>query len=626
MDASGGINAEIIVIDNNSSDNSVEFLKPLFPSVKFIALSENIGFGRANNIGIEQAKGEFLLILNPDTIIEEKNLRVMLDFMRSHPETGIAGCKVLNPDGSFQLACRRGYPTPWASFCKLFGLQKVFPKSRLFAKYNQTFLSIDETYNIDAVIGAYMFCRADAIRAVGGFDTDFFMYGEDLDLCWRVSRIGWKITYVHATSIIHFKGESTKRSSINELKHFYSAMEIFAKKHFGRSRIFFSFLKAGIYARSALAYLNKHQRAVGLILFDIASINFSLILATKLRFGEFFNFPPYAYPTVFIAVTLALMTSMTAVGEYFEHKHTIRKSVFGLMISFFILSSLTYFFKEFAFSRGILLMTIGFTILLSSGARSLLSLFDKLAGKEADKRVAILGINENSKSLIEQMNISASRNLILAGVIGNNAAEVAEFNSPYLGSKDYLARIIDENNIREVIITDKSFAIEDLKKTAAEISRTGVRFHIASEYDEVIALRIIGDITGEQTALPKYNLHIWRNAFLKRAFDITISLFLLTIGIPLVYLLFREPVKILSKIYQVLKGRFSFVGIYPTTLDKPKWKPGLIGLAHIGNPDRLSAKAIDNLNEYYMRNYSFSLDIDIILKYITRKQSGKANP
>ena len=151
---------------------------------------------------------------------------------------GIAGCKVLNADGTFQLACRRGFPTPWASFSKLFGLQKLFPKSKTFAGYNQTFRSVDETYYIDAVIGAFMFARMEALDQAKGFDPTFFMYGEDIDLCYRVNQNGWSIAYVHTTSIVHYKGESTRRSSIDEVKHFYEAMEIFVEKHYGKSHLF----------------------------------------------------------------------------------------------------------------------------------------------------------------------------------------------------------------------------------------------------------------------------------------------------------------------------------------------------------------------------------------------------
>ncbi|MGA2298516.1 MAG: glycosyltransferase family 2 protein, partial [FCB group bacterium] len=342
---SGELRTEVIVVDNHSLDGSVAFLKPLFPAVNFIELKDNLGFSKANNIGIRQATGKYVLILNPDTILEEDTLSVMYNYMESHPEVGLSGCKVLNPDGTFQLACRRGFPTPWASFCKLFGLQKLFPKSKLFARYNQTFRSVDETYYIEAVMGAFMFIRKEILDKISGFDEDFFLYGEDIDICWRIIREGWKNAYVHTTSIIHYKGESTRRSSENDVKHLYKSMEIFAGKHYSSSSLFLLFLRTGILFRSFIARIIKYRRDVFLLLFDLLGINISLILGTKIRFGDYFNFPPYAYPTVFIVLSLVMFASMVAVGEYFESKPTIRKSVFALMISFFILSSLTYFFN-----------------------------------------------------------------------------------------------------------------------------------------------------------------------------------------------------------------------------------------------------------------------------------------
>jgi 23S rRNA pseudouridine1911/1915/1917 synthase len=152
----GDVRTQIIVVDNNSHDGSVAELQPMFPGVQWIALDENVGFGRANNVGLNEVTGRYVLYLNPDTIVGSDTLAVMCRYLDEHPRTGIAGCKVLNPDGSFQVACRRGLPTPWVSFCKLFGLQKLFPSSKLFAGYNLTYLPIDATYPVDALIGAFM--------------------------------------------------------------------------------------------------------------------------------------------------------------------------------------------------------------------------------------------------------------------------------------------------------------------------------------------------------------------------------------------------------------------------------------------------------------------------------------
>ena len=213
-----GLSGEIIVVDNHSHDGSVTYLRPLFPAVQFIALDENVGFGRANNVAVGKARGKFVLFLNPDTLVEEQTFNVLLAYMREHPEAGACGCKVLNPDGTLQLACRRSFPTPWIAFAKVFGLQALFPRSRLMARYNQSYMDENATYFVDAISGSFMLVRREALESIGGFDPTFFMYGEDLDLCYRLHSTGWKIAYVHTTKIIHYKGESTRRSSINSTR------------------------------------------------------------------------------------------------------------------------------------------------------------------------------------------------------------------------------------------------------------------------------------------------------------------------------------------------------------------------------------------------------------------------
>lgn len=622
--AAKNISVEIIVIDNHSSDGSVNFLKPLFPSVEFISLKENIGFGRANNIGIEKAKGRYILILNPDTILEEETLEVMRDYMEAHPEVGIAGCKVLNPDGTFQLACRRGFPTPWSAFCKLFGLQKLFPKSRFFAKYNQTFKDINESYNIDAVVGAFMFCRKEVFDDLDGFDPDFFMYAEDIDLCYRASKNGWKIAYVHSTSIIHYKGESTKRSSINEVKHFYKAMEIYSKKHFSGSSLFLFFIRFGIFIRTFFAYLNKNRREIFVIIADIIFINLSLLLATMIRFGDFFNFPDYAYPTVFITLSAVVFSSMIAVGAYFESNFTIRKSFIALMMSFFFLSSLTYFFKEYAFSRGVLLMTIGFGVMLTALVRSSLSFFDKLAGKQADRRIAIAGINDQAMNIINSLRTAETRNADIIGFINiNEDYDKPKINLPVIGSIEYLPRIIEQYKLHEIIITDPNVSKSDLIGIISKLANPSVRFHIATEYEDLVASKIVNEISGIEPTVPQYNITKLRFRLIKRLTDIAISLFFLSIGLPMLYLLVQERTKIIKKLWLVLKGEYSFIGLYQIGEAIPSiGKIGIIGLAHISKPDQLSRQAVEKLNEYYIFHYSLSLDLDIFLKFIFRKKIG----
>ncbi|MFP4368748.1 MAG: glycosyltransferase [Candidatus Kapaibacterium sp.] len=619
--AQKALNVEVIIVDNNSTDGSVEFLKPMFPEYEFIDLEANIGFGKANNLAFEKARGRYILILNPDTILAEDTLEVMLKYMDNDPKAGIAGCKVLNDDGTFQLACRRGFPTPWASFCKLFGLQKLFPDSELFARYNQTFKSINETYYIDAVIGAFMFCRKEVIDATGGFDEDFFMYGEDLDLCYRAKQLGWEVAYVHSTSIIHFKGESTKRSTINEVKHFYSAMEIFARKHFGKSTLFLFFLKMGIYLRQAVAYASRYRTDILFIIMDLIAVNLAILIGTFIRYGELFRFPDYAYPTIFIVVSIVLFASLFSTGEYLENKPDLRKSLFGLLITFFIVSSLTYFFKDYAFSRGVLLLSIGLTMVYVIVSRAAYLVYEKIAGSESEKRVLLVGPASESANLVDELRNIEGRNIHVAGIVNDNKHEKT-INIPKLGSTRELSAIITKNKIHEVIITDSRLSRSDIIATLHKISNPRARFHIANEYRELLTSKIINDISGDDRLLTKYNINILRYKFFKRSFDILISVIMLTAGLPFI-LLSRNKKKRVKDFLDILKSKKTLIGISANGSGRFSDKPvGLIDPSKISNSPGLDKKAIDRLNDYYLRNYSISLDIDIFLKYIFRDKSG----
>ncbi len=620
-----GMASEIIVVDNHSTDSSVEFLTPLFPEVQFLALKENIGFGKANNVGFAMAKGRYVLCLNPDTLLSEDTMQVMVEYMEQHPDVGLSGCKLLNGDGTFQLACRRGFPTPWVAFTRSFGLQSLFPKSQLFGRYNQTFRDVNATYEVDAVSGAFMFIRREALEQVRGFDPDFFMYGEDLDICYRVTLHGWKVAYVHTTSVIHFKGESTKRSSINEVGVFYDAMAIFVQKHFASSRLFLLFLRTGIAVRTVVAYISFYRLQILLFLLDMACVNGALLISTKLRMDEFFGFPSTAYPTVHIVISVVIALSMLFTGEYLSRNgFSFRRAFSALMISFFVLSSMTYFFRDYAFSRGVLLMTIGFSLVLSALVRVGLLVFDKIYGAQADRRLAVIGINAATEQLLQEFERADARNTAIVGIIATEEGAAERFgNKPVLGNIEYLEKILRRYGIREVIITDNAVPRMEMMRRIANVAGSSAHFHFADMYDQIVAARIIEKLTGVSPAFPQYNITLPRYRIIKRTIDIVGALFLLTIGLPVVYLASVNPHGVLWKTKQVLRGRYSLFGVYPTADSGPTLgKIGLTGLAHISEPDQLSQQAIRNLNEYYVRHYTLSLDLEIFLKFFFRKTSG----
>jgi GT2 family glycosyltransferase len=614
------LDVEVIVVDNHSTDGSVEYLRPLFPHVTWIESKENLGFGRGNNVGISQAQGNYTLLLNPDTILSEDTLDVMKEYMDSHPEVGIAGSKVLNADGSFQVQCRRGFPTPWASFCKLFGLQKLFPTSPLFARYNQTFRSENDEYYVDALIGAFMFCRTPMLQSLGGFDEDFFMYGEDLDLCFRASKAGWKTAYYPKTTTLHFKGESTRRSSMNEVKVFYEAMVIFARKHYGRSKLFLFLLQAGIWLRSLIAYSSKSGAVAFVITLDILMLNLALLLATDIRFEHYLAFPGFAYPTVFLVVTGVYMLSMLMVEGYYDRKYPIRKVISGLMVTFFVLSSFTYFFKEYAFSRGVLLMMIVFTLVGSVLVRWGMGLLETLQKKTGARRIGIVGMNGNSENIIRRIIALEAGQSTVVGVITTDANIIAErFSSlPVIGNYEYINKLIADFQLTEIILTDRSAG--RTMHLSAGLMSPNVKVHTAENYEELVVSRLVGEVTGTKPALPQVRLLTFRNRVLKRGIDILGSVFLLTVGLPLVFLLAQKKKSTFIGLQSVFLGRKSLVGMYPAESNQSHYgKIGLISLAGLHDAPALSAAAIEELNRYYAEKYSFSLDLDICLKLYRRK-------
>lgn len=225
---------EVIVVDNASHDGSVEAIREAYPQVRLIANNDNTGFAVANNQGMKITKGRYILLLNSDTIVQQDTLHTMIGFMDRHPEMGASGCKVILPDGSLDKACKRGFPTPSASFYYAFGVSRLFPDRPKFNQYQLGHLSPDDEYPVDCLVGAFMLVRRETIEQVGGLDETFFMYGEDIDWCYRIKEAGWGIFYYPRTYIVHYKGGSARRKPLKITYEFHRAMWVFHRKHYAK--------------------------------------------------------------------------------------------------------------------------------------------------------------------------------------------------------------------------------------------------------------------------------------------------------------------------------------------------------------------------------------------------------
>lgn len=627
-----GLQGEVIVVDNASDDGSVEMLKAKFPEVQLVEHKANVGFAKANNAALKLARGRYLVLLNPDTIVQEDTFKVMMRFFEENPDAGLAGCKILNPDGTFQLPCRRSFPTPWVAFTKIFGLSTLFPKSKLFGRYNLTYLSEDETYEVDAVSGSFMFLRREVYTLIGGLDEAFFMYGEDLDWCYRVSKAGYKVYYIHSTKIIHFKGESTRRSGIDEIRTFYQAMQLFVEKHFSSSVFVEVFLTVGIVLRAAIALVSKASRPLMIALVDFLLVDAVLIASEYLYFGHLFKFPDYAYPIVWTIPALVIVTAMYMAGVYTSKRHSVLRAASMVVVSYTIISATIFFFRDFAFSRAVVLISGVINVFVLPGWRLLFGLRSGGSRRSLFGRpTVIVGTGPPAQEVLKRLRARVGDGYDVIGFIDLDRKRLGEkiAGVEIVGSIDNVGKVIAERGVSEVIFSTDGLAYTDILSVIARSNNRSVNFRLVpNSLEAIIGKTQIDDLGTLPLVEIEYNIHRPGNKLAKRIVDVIISACGLLMVFPVVKLLnpgksgegVAQNVRLLP---QVFLGRMSLVG---RPLDDPDDTPspaqagtllgpkGLTGLVQINRRDDMDADEVERYKLYYAKNQSLILDAEIMLK------------
>lgn len=623
--ASAEIKTEIIVVDNASEDGSAEFIKEKFPSVTLIENKSNLGFSKANNLGLKIASGKYLLLLNPDTLVQENTFTEMIKFFDSHPEAGLAGCKILNPDGTLQLACRRSFPGPWTSFCKVTGLSSLFPNSKLFARYNLTYLDENEINEVDAISGSFMMLRREVYEKIGGLDEIFFMYGEDLDWCYRVQKAGYKVYYVPSTQILHYKGESTKRSSLDETKFFYQAMHLFVRKHLATSFLVEIILRSAIFVRRIFAFIGRYNLIFISAALDLLFFNFSLYLAehTYLYFRDWRGFPDFALPIVYSIPVLVHIVISLSLKIYNQHSLSLLKNISAIITSFIFLSSLTYFFKDFAYSRGVLILAYIYIAFSLSFWRIFYKIFFKLGLPNYDKSLAralVIGTGSSSISVAEKLN---NRTVSSHKIIGLVASSVKEMNNKINGFEvvgyiDAISKIIREKKITEIIFPPEGISYNEMMTIVSVCQKENVEFKLAgSDVNFLVGKSSVAMLDKISLINIQYNLSKPLHRFLKKIFDLFGSIVLMIIlflPFQLLKIALKKnspAVKFVNNIPQVLSGRKSFVG--PESEYRPEnlyiGKAGLTGFWFIEEDIEENREKLDI---FYAKNQSIWLDLEIL--------------
>ncbi|MBK8943736.1 MAG: glycosyltransferase [Ignavibacteriae bacterium] len=630
--ASKNIIMEIIVVDNNSDDGSIPAINEKFPNVITIQNLTNIGFGAANNQALEISKGKFVLLINPDTLVRENTFEEMIKFLEQNPKVGIAGCKVLNPDGTLQLPCRRSFPKPWVSFTKVMGLSKLFPQSKLFAKYNLTYLDENKSYEVDAISGSFMMLTREAYNKVGGFDTDFFMYGEDLDLCYRIQKAGLKVFYVHNTEIIHYKGESTKRSKIDETKIFYNAMHLFVRKHFSSSFIVEIILQFAIILRKTFAFANKNKLILVSVIADFLLYIILTYFSEQIHANEKWpGFPNVYKPWVYIIPAIIQILISSFSGVYKRNSLSVLKTFIALFIGLLTIASLTFFFKQFAFSRVVVLLTYIFATIIFSLWRILYKLIwlNKSSNNDLPLRTVLVGIDETAINFLNKIKLNLTIQYKLIGLIGLNIKDIDKKieNLKVIGSIENLKKIIRENQISNVIFSTESIGFDKIFSTVAQCQGENVNFLMSgSELDFMVGKSTITHIENVPLLKVEYNISMFIHKFIKRIFDIILSFILMFLVFPFVWIYSKINLRktflinSLLQIPEIFIGRKSFVGPQSDNFYQELFlgKKGITGLWFTENIDENDIEEKNRINLFYAKNQNIWLDLEIIGKSISK--------
>jgi len=621
-----GIDAEVFVVDNNSVDGSQTMLRDKFPEVQLIANKVNKGFSRANNQAIEQSCGEYILLLNPDTVVEDDTFKKVIDFMDEHPDAGGLGVKMIDGKGNFLPESKRGLPKPNVAFYKIFGLSRLFPKSRTFGKYHLGYLDKEEIHEVDVLSGAFMLLRKSVLDKIGLLDETFFMYGEDIDLSYRISKAGYKNYYFPKTRIIHYKGESTKKSSINYVFVFYNAMVIFATKHFSKknARLFSLLINMAIYLRASMAIVSRFFSRAFLPILDIILL-FSGIYFIKEYWETHVIFREGGqYPVEFITIVVPIYIFVWLVSVFFSGGYDrpirLRKILQGLFIgTMIILVAYALLSEDYRFSRAIIILGATWGVISLSGARLLLHMLkfkNVNLSTEKNKRFIIIGGKEEANrvaALLQKTYISPS----FIGLI--STSDKRSKNDGFIGSIDQLKDIIFIYKISEVIFCSKDLSHQLIIDKMSELQDANVDFKIAPEDSHAIIGSNSINTSGEFYTVEINSIADHRNKRNKRLVDI-ITVFILLIIFPVMIFIVKKPAGLFRNIITVLFGKHSWVGYFDSEETNnshlPLIKPGILTPGDAFLRRSISQETAQWLNLVYARDYKFTTDINIIFKGI----------
>lgn len=618
-----GIEAEIFVVDNNSVDNSIAMLKEKFPEVILIANKDNVGFSRANNQAIRISKGEYVLILNPDTVVEEDTFAKCISFMDSHKDCGALGVKMIDGSGKFLKESKRGFPSPWTSFCKMSGLTSLFPHSKKYANYYMGHLSEDEVNEVDILAGAYMMMRKECLDKVGLLDEDYFMYGEDIDLSYRITKGGYKNYYFPKARIIHYKGESTKKASMNYVYTFYNAMVIFAQKHLTKkqTKLFSTLIKLAIWLRAGFAFCSRIFKNSLLPLLDFVLVYLAYYLLVSwwsVNIWEDANYYPLQYIYIVVPIYIFIWLLSIYLSGGYSKPIRIPKIISGVffgMITILVFYSLLP--EQLRYSRALVLLGAVVSLFIIISIRLVYRYFTTgswLPKDERRKRYIIIGDEKEAVRVADLLRTTDAQ----AEFIGLTKEDNEETNNPnFVGNISQIKEIIKIYQINEVIFCAKSISQQKIISTMAELKADNLHFIIAPpETDFIIGSNTINTPT-DLYVISVNSISDDDNKRKKRLLDITLAIFTLLFS-PILCFTIKRPIGLWKNTFSVLFGSKTWIGYSNTSTisnnSLPKIKKGILTTQDSLDKKDVDLSTLNRLNLLYARNYRLQSDFNTFIK------------
>jgi GT2 family glycosyltransferase len=610
MKACAGLEAEIWVVDNHSSDGSVAMVQEKFPTVRLIANTQNTGFSKANNQAIRETQAEYVLLLNPDTVVGEDCFGNVLQFMDAHPQAGGLGIRMLDGSGNFLKESKRGLPTPEVAFYKIFGLSGFFPKSKRFGRYHLTYLDEHQNHPVDILAGAFMLLRKSVLDEIGLLDEKYFMYGEDIDLSYRIRLAGYENWYFAESPIIHYKGESTKKDSVNYVRVFYQAMAIFAKQYFspGNARLFAWLIQFGIVFRATISMLKRWSKLFFSPVLDVALIYGGMYVLTNFWENSIKIAQGTVYPAIFLQAIVPTFVGIWVLSAYFsgaydkpfQASRLIRGILFGTIV---IAAIYAFFPPELRFSRGLILAGAATAIATTLSARGLINLLFNgrwRAPKPSNKRTLIVGSNAE----VDRVHAILQRSGVNNKFVGflSDATEDAQ-NEFYLGNSSQLQLAVQCLDVSEVIFCGEDLPYKTIIANFDQLRGQVEELKIVPPGTDYVIGSNHVDYPGDLYT-PDFNLNLNQAASKrnKRVVDFTAGLVLLLLY-PLGVWFYPKSCRNPMHLLQVLLGQKTLVA-YPNQNKLPRLKAALLDPAGDLTDSPLRAR----IHKAYAKDYTALAD------------------